>query len=101
VIPARPPASTETRMNQAQILDVVRETIIVILKLGGPSMVLALIVGVTISLFQSLTQIQEATLTFMPKIVVIFVALLILLPFMIDTMTAFTHDIVDRIVKIE
>ncbi len=88
-------------MNQAQILDVVRETIIVILKLGGPSMVLALVVGVTISLFQSLTQIQEATLTFMPKIVVIFVAMLILLPFMIDTMTAFTHDIIDRVVAID
>jgi flagellar biosynthetic protein FliQ len=88
-------------MNEAQILDVVRETIIVILKLGGPSMVLALIVGVTVSLFQSLTQIQEATLTFMPKIVVIFVAMLILLPFMIDTMTAFTHDITDRIIAIE
>jgi flagellar biosynthetic protein FliQ len=88
-------------MNQAQILDVVRETIIVILKLGGPSMVLALIVGVTVSLFQSLTQIQEATLTFMPKIVVIFVAMLLLLPFMIDTMTAFTHDLTDRIVSIE
>jgi len=88
-------------MNQAQILDVVRETIMVILKLGGPSMVLALIVGVTVSLFQSLTQIQEATLTFMPKIVVIFIAMLLLLPFMIDTMTEFTHDLTDRIVAIE
>jgi flagellar biosynthetic protein FliQ len=88
-------------MNQAQILDVVRETLIVILKLGAPPMVLALITGVTISLFQSLTQIQEATLTFMPKIVVIFLAMLILLPFMIDTMTTFTHDVVDRIVAID
>ena len=88
-------------MNQAQILDIVRETLIVILKLGGPSMVLALIVGVTISLFQSLTQIQEATLTFMPKIVVIFVALILLAPFMMSTLTAFTMDIADRIVSIE
>lgn len=88
-------------MNQAQILDIVRETIIVVLKLAAPSMILALIVGVTISIFQSLTQIQEATLTFMPKIVVIFLAMLVLLPFMLDTMTAFTHDLVDRIIAIE
>ncbi len=88
-------------MNETQILDVVRETIIVVLKLAAPSMILALTVGVLISLFQSLTQIQEATLTFMPKIFVIFLAMLVLLPFMIDTMTVFTHDMVDRIIAIE
>jgi len=88
-------------MNQAQILDVVRETIIVVLKLAAPSMILALVVGVAISLFQSLTQIQEATLTFMPKIVVIFLAMLLLLPFMIDTITTFTHDLIDRVIAIE
>jgi flagellar biosynthetic protein FliQ len=88
-------------MNQAQILDIVRETIIVVLKLAAPSMILALVVGVAISLFQSLTQIQEATLTFMPKIVVIFLAMLLLLPFMIDTITAFTHDLIDRVIAIE
>ncbi len=64
-------------------------------------MLLALIVAVIISLFQTLTQIQEATLTFMPKIVVIFVAMLLLLPFMIDTISSFTHELVDRIVAIE
>jgi flagellar biosynthetic protein FliQ len=88
-------------MNQAQILDVVRETIEVILKLAAPTMVLALIVGVIISMLQSLTQIQEATLTFMPKIIVIFLAAIILMPFMMDTMTSFTHDMVDRIVAIQ
>ena len=67
-------------MNQAEILDISREAILVILKLGGPAMVLALIVGVSISVFQALTQIQEQTLTFMPKIIVIFVAMLVLLP---------------------
>ncbi len=88
-------------MDQSQILDIVRETLVVTLKLAGPSMVLALIVGVVISLIQALTQIQEPTLTFMPKMVVIFVAMLVLLPFMIQTMTLFTHDLVDHIVAIE
>jgi flagellar biosynthetic protein FliQ len=86
-------------MTETEILDVVRETIIVVLKLGAPPMILALIVGVLISIFQTLTQIQEATLTFMPKIVVIFVAMLVMLPYLISTITGFTHSLVDRIIS--
>jgi flagellar biosynthetic protein FliQ len=87
-------------MNQAEILDISREAILVILKLGGPAMVLALIVGVSISVFQALTQIQEQTLTFMPKIIAIFLAMLVLLPYMYETLNGFTHDMVDRIIAI-
>lgn len=87
-------------MDQAQILDISREAILVILKLGGPAMVLALVVGVSISVFQALTQIQEQTLTFMPKIIAIFLAMLVLLPYMFETLNGFTHDMVDRIISI-
>ena len=87
-------------MNEAEIIDIAREAILVILKLGAPAMVLALIVGVTISVFQALTQIQEQTLTFMPKIIVIFLSMLVLLPYMFETLNAFTHDMVDRIIAI-
>ena len=87
-------------MNQSEILDIAREAIFVILKLGAPAMTLALIVGVIISIFQALTQIQEQTLTFMPKIIVIFLSMLVLLPFMFETLNAFTHDMVDRIIAI-
>jgi flagellar biosynthetic protein FliQ len=87
-------------MNEAEILDISREAIFVILKLGGPAMVTALIVGVAISVFQALTQIQEQTLTFMPKIIVIFLSMLVLLPFMFETLNSFTHDMVDRIIAI-
>jgi flagellar biosynthesis protein FliQ len=87
-------------MNEAELLDISREAIIVILKLGGPAMLLALITGVAISVFQALTQIQEQTLTFMPKIIVIFLSMLVLLPFMFETLNAFTHSLVDRIVAI-
>jgi flagellar biosynthetic protein FliQ len=89
-----------TAMDQAQILDISREAILVILKLGGPAMVLALVVGVSISVFQALTQIQEQTLTFMPKIIAIFLAMLVLLPYMFETLNGFTHDMVDRIISI-
>ena len=87
-------------MDEAEILDIAREAIFVILKLGAPAMTLALVVGIIISIFQALTQIQEQTLTFMPKIIVIFLSMLVLLPFMFETLNAFTHDMVDRIIAI-
>ena len=88
-------------MDEAEILDIAREAIFVILKLGAPAMTLALVVGVIISVFQALTQIQEQTLTFMPKIIVIFLSMLVLMPYMIGTLTTFTHDMVDRIIAIQ
>ena len=69
------------------------------LKLGGPIMLLALVVGVVISLFQALTQIQESTLTFVPKIVAILLAMLLLMPFMLTTLTTFTERLFDRVVS--
>jgi flagellar biosynthesis protein FliQ len=87
-------------MTEAEIMDIAREAIFVILKLGAPAMLLALMVGITISVFQALTQIQEQTLTFMPKIIVIFLAMLVLLPYMFETLNGFTHDMVDRIIAI-
>jgi flagellar biosynthesis protein FliQ len=85
-------------MNAADAIDVAHETVIVALKLGGPVMVLALVVGLAVSFLQALTQIQEMTLTFVPKMVVILIAVLMLLPFMLTTLTTFTHSLVDRII---
>ena len=84
-------------MDTATVLDISREAVIVLLKLSAPLMVTALVVGLIVSLFQALTQIQEMTLAFVPKILVIFVSLLLLLPFMISTLTAFTQQIFGRI----
>ena len=85
-------------MDMAQALDVSREAIIVLLKLSAPLMIMALLVGLVISLFQALTQIQEMTLAFVPKILVIFVSLLFFLPFMITTLVNFTQGLADRII---
>ena len=87
-------------MEMAEVLDVTREAIVVLLKLAAPLMVMALIVGLVISLFQALTQIQEMTLAFVPKILVIFVSLLFFLPFMVTTLVTFTQDLATRIVGI-
>ncbi len=63
-------------------------------------MLVALVVGLLVSFFQALTQIQEMTLSFVPKILVIFGAILVMLPFMISSMTSFMEIIADRIVTI-
>src|SRR5690606_31232544 len=69
-------------MNGAEALDVARDGIFTLLKLSAPLMLVGLAVGLVIALFQALTQIQEVTLVFVPKILAIFVTLLLMLPFM-------------------
>ncbi len=86
-------------MTPNDAIDIGRDAIVVSLKLGGPIMLLALVVGVVISLFQALTQIQESTLTFVPKILAILLAMLLLMPFMLTTLTTFTERLFDRVVS--
>jgi flagellar biosynthetic protein FliQ len=83
-------------MDEAVLLEVGRDAVIVTLKLGAPLMVIALLIGLVTSLFQALTQIQEVTLTFVPKIIVVFVAMLLLAPFMLHTLTDFTERIMQQ-----
>lgn len=63
-------------------------------------MLVALVVGLTIALFQALTQIQEMTLTFVPKILVIFLMLVLYLPYILNTMQGFMLRVADRIATI-
>jgi len=83
-------------MDEAILLEVGRDAVIVTLKLGAPLMLIALLIGLVISLFQALTQIQEVTLTFVPKIIVVFIAMLLLAPFMLHTLTDFTERIMQQ-----
>lgn len=85
-------------MGPAEVLDVSRDAIMVTLKIGVPVMLVALIVGLVVSLFQALTQIQEMTLSFIPKMIAIFLSLLLLMPFMSSTLTTFTNGLTDRII---
>lgn len=85
-------------MDESVLLEVGRDAVIVTLKLGAPLMLIALLIGLIISLFQALTQIQEVTLTFVPKIIVVFVAMLLLAPFMLHTLTDFTERIMQQAV---
>jgi len=87
-------------MNTADVLEIAREAILLMLQIGAPVMLIALAVGLLVALFQALTQIQEMTLAFVPKILVIFVSVLLLLPSMVSSLTAFTERLAERIVTL-
>lgn len=84
-------------MTGAEVLDVGRDAIWLTLKLCAPVLIVGLVVGVAIGLFQALTQIQEQTLVYAPKIVAIFISLLIFLPMMGALISAFMRQIAARI----
>jgi flagellar biosynthetic protein FliQ len=88
-------------MNETQIIDVGREAIFTVIKIAGGPMLAALVVGIIISIFQALTQIQEQTLTFVPKILVIFITVLLMMPFMLGTLETFVRSLADRIIAIQ
>lgn len=85
-------------MNEEQIIQTAREAIIISIQIGAPIMLIGLVVGVLIALLQSLTQIQEITLVFVPKILAMFFAIFLFFPFMSATLVAFMQELADRIV---
>lgn len=85
-------------MTGAEVLDIARDGIWVLIIVSAPMMIVGLVVGVVIALFQALTQIQEMTLVFVPKIIAIFVTMLVALPFMGDVMQGYMTRIADMIV---
>jgi len=87
-------------MNEADVLEVGREALFVVLKTSGPIMLAGLAIGLVIALFQALTTIQEMTLTFVPKIIVIFLAIIVFLPFMMTTVIEFARHLFDRMVAL-
>jgi flagellar biosynthesis protein FliQ len=84
-------------MNEADIIDIARESIIVMLRVGGPLLIVGLVIGVLISLVQTVTQIQEASLAFVPKLVVMSIGLLLMLPFMLTSLSTYTEGLFARI----
>lgn len=85
-------------MTGAEVLDIAREAIVTLVLIASPLMLVGLVVGVVISLIQALTQVQEMTLVFVPKILAMFAALLLALPFMADLMHSEMSRIAARIV---
>jgi flagellar biosynthetic protein FliQ len=86
-----------TQMNPTDTIEFARSAIFTLLEIIAPSMLTALVVGLVIGLLQALTQIQEQTLVFVPKIVAVFIVLLIALPFAGSEMNGLMTDIAQRI----
>lgn len=85
-------------MTGAEVLDIAGQGIWTLIIVSMPMMLVGLLVGVVIALFQALTQIQEMTLVFVPKIIAIFVTMLVTLPFLGATMAAYMDRVIDMII---
>ena len=86
-------------MTGGEALDLARDSMWVLVLVAGPSRIVSLVVGLVVGVLQALTQIQEATLVFVPKILAIFASIILLLPFMAASMSGLMDNIVQRIIS--
>jgi flagellar biosynthetic protein FliQ len=87
-------------MTEADVAALMRDAMLVTVKLGGPPLLAALIVGLLMSLFQAVTQINEATLAFVPKVMAIGVALMLAGSFMFAVLADYTRTLIDRMAEL-
>ncbi len=84
-------------MTEEMVIYLAREAIMVILLVSSPALVVGLVVGLVISVLQATTQIQEQTLTFVPKIIAIFIAILLCASWMLNMITGFTENLLGNL----
>lgn len=87
-------------MTEIELIDIARDAIWTLILVSAPIMMVALIVGLLISLFQALTQIQEMTLSFVPKILAVFISIVICMPFIVNTLHDFSDRMYERVTQI-
>lgn len=85
-------------MNETEIIEVTRQTLLLTIQISLPVLLVGLVVGVSIALVQALTQIQEMTLVFVPKIVAIFLSLFFFFPWMTHTLIVFMQNLAERMI---
>lgn len=88
-------------MESVDVINVIRDAIMVLMIVSAPMMVTALVVGLSVSLLQALTQIQEMTLTFVPKITAMLVVMMLAFPYMLQSLVDFTNELFVKIENIE
>lgn len=88
-------------MESIEVLDFAREGIWVLLIVSAPMLITALVVGLSISLVQALTQIQESTLTFVPKLVAMMLVMMLAMPTMLQSLEDYGEKLFNRIATIE
>ncbi|MGI6576347.1 MAG: flagellar biosynthesis protein FliQ [bacterium] len=84
-------------MNELFVINLSRDALLTVLLVAGPMLALSLLVGIVVSLLQATTQIQEQTLTFIPKILAVLLAIVLWGPWMITVMVQFTHNLLVNI----
>jgi flagellar biosynthetic protein FliQ len=87
-------------MNETEVIETAREALLISIQIGAPILLIGLVVGVAIALVQALTQIQEITLVFVPKILAILLSMFFFLPWMMSTLVVFMEGLADRIIGI-
>lgn len=79
-------------MTAETAIDLIRNTLMIVLTIAVPLLLAGMMIGLVVSLFQSVTSIQDQTLTFVPKIIIIVIVAVVLMPWMIELLTAFTRE---------
>lgn len=87
-------------MQEGDVALVLRDLFMVVLKLGAPALLTAMVVGLVISLIQAITQINESTLAFVPKVLALGAALMLAGPFMYATLADYSHMLFDRLIAV-
>ena len=85
-------------MNETEIIETARQALLITIQIGSPILLVGLVVGVAIALVQALTQVQEITLVFVPKILAILLSMFFFLPMMMDTLVAFMQELASRMI---
>lgn len=86
-------------MDIGAVSEISREAVYTLVAVSAPILIVALLVGLAISLLQALTQIQEATLTFVPKIIAVYFSMIVILPYMYTKMAVFMDHVIQRIIS--
>ena len=84
-------------MTTVKVLDIIREAFMVMITVAGPTLIIALVIGLFISIIQATTQLQEQTLSFVPKILAVIVSLIVFGNFMLNSLVGFTQKIFEMI----
>lgn len=88
-------------MNETEVLEIVQKALLICIQVSMPVLLIGLVVGVAIALVQALTQVQEITLVFVPKILAIFLAMVVFMPGMMKTLTVFMEELANIMIGLE
>jgi flagellar biosynthesis protein FliQ len=90
----------KTGMNATDVVEVLRDALLITAIVSGPFLIIGMVVGLVVSLVQAMTQLQEATLTFVPKVIVIGIIMILFGPFAINRLIDFTQSLMDRAISL-